>query len=100
MLHREHLAGPTEAGLDLVRDQGDLVLAAERAKAGKKVRRRHHESTLALHRFHQDAGDAICAHGRLEQLAHGLDAGPTESFRSNTGWTTSLVRLCHLVLLQ
>ena len=97
MLDREHRPGTTEASLDLVRDQRDLVLGAERAKRGQEIRWRHHETALTLHRLDEDARDPIGAHRRLEQLAHGLDAGPTQAFRRHAGGMPVLVRIRHLV---
>src|SRR5260370_41357929 len=92
MLDGEHSSGATEAALNLVCDQRDFVLGAELAKAGQKIRRRYHKTALALNRLDEGAGDAIGTHGRLEQLAHRLDTGPTQAFGCPAGRHPVLVR--------
>src|ERR1700730_12541603 len=97
MLDREHLSRATEAGLHLVRDQRDLVLSAELAKGWQEIGRRYDEAALALHRLDEDAGDPIGTDGRLEELAHGLDAGPSQALGAPAGGTPVLVGIGNLL---
>ena len=58
VLEREHFAGAGEAGLDLVGDEHDAVLVAERAQRAQELGRRDVETALPLHRLDDDGGDA------------------------------------------
>ena len=57
VLHGEHLPGAAEAGLDLVGDQHDAVLVAERAQRLQEFGWRDVEATLPLHGLHDDRRD-------------------------------------------
>ena len=56
---REHLAGPPEAGLDLVGDQQDPVLAGDLAQPRQEARRRHDVAALAEDRLDDDRRDVL-----------------------------------------
>ena len=59
MVDREQLAGPTEAGLDLVGDQEDAVLAGDLAEPGQERRRRDEVAALAEDRLDDDRRDVL-----------------------------------------
>ena len=58
----EPLAGPAQAGLDLVEDQEHAPLVAELAQAGQVVGRRDVDPPLALDRLDQDGGRLVVEH--------------------------------------
>ena len=64
VLDREHLAGPPEAGLDLVGDEQDPVLAGDLAEPRQEPRRRHDVAALAEDRLDDDRRDAV----RVDEL--------------------------------
>ena len=76
MIDAPHLAGATEAGDHLVRDQQRVVLARDLLHRGQELRRRHHVARRALDGLHQDGGQGarggIADH--LAREAGALDA--------------------------
>ena len=58
MLEPEHFSGARKAGLNLVGDQNDAVLVAQRSERSQEVERSDIESALPLHRLDDDSGDA------------------------------------------
>ena len=74
VLEREQLAGAGEAGLDLVGDEDDAVLVAERAQRVQEIGRRDVEAAFALHRLDDDAGDRRRVGLILEDRLEGLQA--------------------------
>ena len=52
---------PSHPGLDLVRDQQDVALAADAAQRGHEVGRGYYVATFALNRLDHDARDAVDA---------------------------------------
>src|SRR6478735_616136 len=67
MLHSEHFSGAGEAGLNLVGDQQDAVLVAERAQAAEKIEWRDVEPALPLHWLDDDCRNARWICGVFEQ---------------------------------
>ncbi len=57
MLHRPHLPGAVEAHLDLVVDEQDAVLFAERGKPPEVAFRRNHVAAGALHRLDEERAE-------------------------------------------
>ena len=70
VLAREPVAGPAETGLDLVRDQDDLVAAAPFGQPGQEPGRRHDEPALALDRLDDDRGHVLLADLGVDQPGH------------------------------
>jgi hypothetical protein len=66
VLDPPELARAAEAGLHLVDDQDDAVVAAELAHTREELRRRDDEAALALHRLDHDRGDVLCGDLRHE----------------------------------
>ena len=66
-LDREHLAGPPEAGLDLVGDEQDPVLAGDLAEARQEARRRDDVAALAEDRLDDDRRHPV----RVDELVEG-----------------------------
>ena len=64
MLERPHPAGPGVAGLDLVGDEQDPVLVAERAELAHERERSRLVAALALDRLDQDGRHARRRHDR------------------------------------
>ncbi len=78
----EELAGAAHAGLDLVEDQQQPALVAERAQAPQALRRHRAQTALALDRLNHDRGRLIGDRG-LERrmvaerdLVEAVDLGP------------------------
>ena len=69
VLDREEAAGAREPGLDLVADEDDAVLVADRAKPLHELARRRDEPTFALHRLEDDRGDVLGGDHRRERAA-------------------------------
>ena len=67
MLAREHLPGPPEAGLHLVGDEDDAVLAREASKLMKERRGRNDEPALAEHRLDDHGGERARRHRAREK---------------------------------
>jgi hypothetical protein len=57
VVDREQLPGASHAGLNLVVDQQDVALGADRAQRRKIIGWRNDEAALSLHRLHDDARD-------------------------------------------
>jgi hypothetical protein len=68
MLDGEHAPGAREAGLDLVNDEHDAVLVAQRAQLAQELRRRCVKSAFAEHGLNDDGGHARRIQVRLEEL--------------------------------
>ena len=66
---REHLAGACQAGLDLVRDEEDVALAAQLRSAPQVPGVGHDHAGLALNRLHHKPGDV----GILQRTFCGRD---------------------------
>ena len=67
MLDRKEPARPAVAGLDLVGDQQDPVLAGDLAQAGQEARRRDDVAALAQDRLDDDRRDVL----RVDELVEG-----------------------------
>ena len=59
LLEGEEAAGTAEAGLDLVSDEDDTVLVAQRAQPLEEFHRCRTEAAVALYRFDQDGGHLV-----------------------------------------
>ena len=73
-------AGATDAALNLIGDEEDAVLVAERAKRGEVIGRRHDVSALALNRLDEDGGDVARVELPREEIA--LDRRLTQNSRT------------------
>jgi hypothetical protein len=77
VLHGEELAGPAEAGLDLVSDQHDAVLVAELPQRLHQFARRNVKAALTQHWLNDDCRNAlgldICLEQELDGLERALD---------------------------
>src|SRR6478672_4450720 len=74
MLETEHFSGARKAGLNLVGDQNDAVLVAQRSERSQEVERSDIESALPLHRLDDDSGDTRRIGRVLEQRRQGSEA--------------------------
>ena len=81
VLDRPHLPGPPHAGLHLVVDEEDAVLAADLGQPQQVVGRHREEAALSLHRLEHDAGDRRRIDLGLEEL---LQAGDRVVGRDST----------------
>ena len=68
VLEGPHRAGPAEPRLDLVGDEQDPVLVAERAQAAQERGRGRRVAALALDRLDEDRGDRIRRRDRVGEL--------------------------------
>ena len=68
MVEREPFPRPSGAGLNLVADQQNPVLAAHGAQVRHEIRRRDHVATFTLQSLNKDSGDFRRFHLVLEQL--------------------------------
>src|SRR5215471_16719056 len=67
MLNREHLAGTSEAALDLIDNEQNAMLVADLAELAQEIEGRDVEAALALHRLDHHGGDPRGLDVRLEQ---------------------------------
>ena len=85
MLEREHLAGAGKAGLDLVGDEQNAMLVAQRPQAPHEIERGDVEAALSLHRLDDDGGDArrvgVVFEQRLQRVEALLAADPVIGVR-------------------
>src|SRR5205814_10181406 len=71
MLGREHLPGPPDPALDLVKDEQDAMLIAELAESRQEVEGRDDITSLALDRLDEDGGQLL---RRADGPQQGADA--------------------------
>ena len=97
VLDGEHAPGAGQAALDLVGDEQDAVLVAERTQRGQEARRRHHETTLAEDRLDDDRRHRLRRHRGGEHAIDVLTVGDGTARARSVVARAKAVRIAHVV---